>query len=101
MVELLDELFTLFMNNNKPLTKTEFNLSIKELSSSLENQFADFAVMMMREFAKLPTKEDYQRLTDKLEHVERNHDTRIDLLEDRTNVLKSTVEKNLKTKVVW
>lgn len=47
-------------------------------------KLAEFARMIMDAIAKLPTKEDYERLYKKVDQLERNHGLRIELLEERS-----------------
>lgn len=66
----------------------------------------DLAVMVAKGFENTATKDDFKEVSRKLEDIdyrlskiESNHERRIDLLEDRMQVVKTYFERNPKLKV--
>lgn len=65
----------------------------------------DLAAMTARGFLameeKMATKEDIAELKQRLDRIESHNERRLDLLENRTIVLKNTMEGELGVKIAW
>ena len=70
----------------------------------------DLAVMMMKRFDRLRSdmefgfakmNQRFNAMDDRLDHLERNHRARIEIVEDRTVVLKKEIEKGFSKKISW
>jgi len=79
---------------------------MKKISKNKKITIDDLAVMVAKGFENTSTKDDLREVTKKLDDIdyrlgkiESNHERRLDLLEDRMQVVKTYFERNPQLKV--